>query len=119
VKISVLLALAVILAGCSLFGTKQPDVNIIEKATPVICDLSRKPDSLNLTDTPPTLVMDPDETWGYWFNSELYAALAENLQAMRRWMTQSTDIRATLVDCIEDHNGRLEAEAAEDVEEDG
>lgn len=105
---SILLLLVSSLASCSLFGTKQPDIIINEKPVPVVCDLSRKPDALNLTDTPPTLVMDTDEVWGYWFNSELYAALAENLQAMRRWMTQSTDIRSTLVDCIEDHNGSLE-----------
>jgi len=113
VKSSILLVLAASLASCSLFGTKQPDVIINEKPVPVVCDLSRKPDSLNLTDTPPTLVMNPDEVWGYWFNSELYAALAENLQAMRRWMTQSSDIRSTLIDCIEDHNGSIEEPTAE------
>ena len=96
------------LPGCSLFSTKPPDVTIAERATPVICDTTVKPDFLNLKDTPPTLVMDPNEVWGYWFNSELYAALAENLQAMRRYMSQSRDIRGKLVDCIEGHNASLE-----------
>ena len=52
--------------------------------------------------------MNDAQVWGYWFNSELYAALAENLQAMRSWMSQSTAIRKKLVDCIEDHNARVE-----------
>ena len=92
------------LSGCSLFGTQQPDVNIIERPVPVVCDTSARPDGLDLKDTPPTLVMDTREVWGYWFDSELYAALAENLQAMRTWMTQSRAIRAKLVACIDEHN---------------
>ncbi len=96
------------LPGCSLFGSKPPDVTIAERATPVICDTTPRPDSLNLKDTPPTLVMDTNEVWGYWFNSELYAALAENLQAMRTWMTQSRAITKKLVACIEEHNDQLE-----------
>ena len=107
-----LLVLLGVLPGCSLFGTQQPDIEIREKPTPVVCDMSARPDALNLKDTPPTLVMNPDQVWGYWFNSELYAALAENLQAMRTWMTQSTAIRDTLVDCIEDHNDRVESPPA-------
>ena len=103
-----LLVLLGVLPGCSLFGSKPPDVTIQEKAAPVVCDTSPRPDGLNLKDTPPTLVMNAEEVWGYWFDSELYAALAENLQAMRRWMTQSRDIRKKLVACIDDHNEQLE-----------
>jgi len=106
-----LLVLVGVLPGCSLFGTKLPDVVIEEKPVPVVCSaVTEKPDPLNLKDTPPTLVMNDAEVWGYWFDSELYAALAENLQAMRAWMTQSTTIRGALVDCIESHNDRLEPE---------
>ena len=103
-----LLVLLGVLPGCSLFGTQQPDIEIRERPTPVICDTSPRPDALSLTDTPPTLVMDPDEVWGYWFDSELYAALAENLQAMRTWMTQSSAIRTKLVLCIDDHNAKID-----------
>ncbi len=104
-----LLVLLGVLPGCSLFGgASPPDVNIIERPTLVVCDTSPRPDALDLKDTPPTLVMNEAEVWGYWFNSELYAALAENLQAMRSWMTQSRAIRDKLVACIEDHNDQLE-----------
>ena len=103
-----LLVLLGVLPGCSLFGSKPPDVTIQEKAAPVVCDTSTRPDGLNLKDTPPTLVMNEAEVWGYWFDSELYAALAENLQAMRTWMTQSRAIRKKLVACIDDHNEQLE-----------
>lgn len=96
------------LAGCSLFGSKPPDITIQEKPTPVVCDTSPRPDGLNLKDTPPTLVMNEFEVWGYWFDSELYAAISENVQAMRRWMSQSRDIRKKLVACINDHNEQLE-----------
>jgi len=107
-KAAAALVLLGVLPGCSLFSSKPPDVTIQERATPVICDTSPRPDPLNLKDTPPTLVMDPNEVWGYWFNSELYAALAENLQAMRSWMTQSRAIRSKLVACIDDHNSSVE-----------
>ena len=103
-----LLVLLGVLPGCSLFGSTPPDVFIQEKAAPVVCDTSPRPDALDLKDTPPTLVMDPAEVWGYWFNAELYAALAENLQAMRTWMTQSRAIRTKLVACITEHNDQLE-----------
>lgn len=99
----------VALSGCSLFGSKPPDVEIRERSTPVVCDTSARPDALNLKNTPPTLVMDGSEIWGYWFDSELYAALAENLQAMRTYMSQSRSIRRKLVACIEDHNQGITA----------
>ena len=92
------------LSGCSLFGARQPDVNIVERPVPVVCDTSPRPGALDLKDTPPTLVMDTNEVWGYWFSADLYGALAENLQAMRAWMTQSRAIRSKLVACIEEHN---------------
>ncbi len=108
IKAGAALVLLGVLPGCSLFGTKPPDVTIAERATPVVCDTTPRPDALDLKDTPPTLVMDPNEIWGYWFNSELYAALAENLQAMRSYMTQSRAIRKKLVACIDDHNASVE-----------
>jgi len=105
------LVLVLVLPGCSLFGSKPPDIQIQEKPTPVVCSaVTERPDPIDTKDTPPTLVMNDAQVWGYWFNSELYAALAENLQAMRTWMTQATAIRNKLVDCIEDHNARVDAE---------
>lgn len=106
-RVGLALGLLITLPACSLLGTQPPDVEIREKPTPVVCDTTEKPEPLDLTDTPPTLVLGPDEVWGYWFDSELYAALAENLQAMRRYMTQQRSIRDKLVDCIEDHNARV------------
>lgn len=103
-KAGALLVILATLPACSLFGARDIDVQVTEKIVPVVCDTSTRPDALNLKDTPPTLVMDPNEVWGYWFNSELYAGIAENLQAMRRYMTQSNDIRVKLVRCIDEHN---------------
>lgn len=108
IKAGAALVLLGVLPGCSLFGSKPPDVTIQEHATPVVCDTTPRPDALDLKDTPPTLVMDPTEVWGYWFNSELYAALAENLQSMRTYMTQSRAIRKKLIKCIDDHNVSVE-----------
>ncbi len=108
IKAAAALVLLGVLPGCSLFGTKPPDVTIEERPTIVVCDTSPRPDALDLKDTPPTLVMDPNEIWGYWFDSELYAALAENLQAMKTWMTQASSIRRKLVACIDDHNAGVE-----------
>ena len=106
-----LLVLVGVLPGCSLFGTTPPDIIIDEKPVPIVCSATtERPDELNLGDTPPTLVMNDAQVWGYWFNSELYAVLAENLQSMRTWMTQSSAIRGKLVECIDGHNDRLEAE---------
>ena len=99
-------------SGCSLFSPKPPDVVIRENPVPVVCSsIDQAPDALELPAPPPTLVMDPAETWGYWFPSELYAALAENLQAMRRYMRQLRGINSSLVDCIESHNGALDPAA--------
>lgn len=102
------LVLVALLPGCSLFGSKPPDIQIQEKPTPVVCSaVTEKPDALDLGDTPPTLVLNTtNETWGYWFDANLYGVLAENLQAMRAWMNQSSSIRQKLVDCIESHNAR-------------
>jgi hypothetical protein len=108
-KLGPVLVLLGVLPGCSLFGSKPPDVTIQEKATVVVCDTTPRPDALDLKDTPPTLVMDPAEVWGFWFSPDLYAALAENLQAMRAWMTQARAIRTKLVACIDDHNAKVNA----------
>lgn len=103
------------LAGCSLFSPKPADVVINEKPTIVICSATtQKPDALNLKDTPPTMVMDADEVWGYWFSSDLYGALAENLQAMRAYQMQQRAIRKQLVACIEDHNKTVPDEETPD-----
>lgn len=110
-KAGALLLLLATLPACSLFGARDIDVQVTEKIVPVVCDTSAKPDALDLQDTPPTLVMNPAQVWGYWFDAGLYAALAENLQAMRRWMTQSSDIRTKLVKCIDDHNAAAEPPA--------
>jgi hypothetical protein len=104
-----LLVLLGVLPGCSLFTASPPDVTIQEKPTPVVCDTTAVPDPIDTKDTPPTLVMNPAQVWGYWFDSELYAAIAENLQAMRRWMDQATAIRKKLVACIDDHNRKAQA----------
>ncbi len=102
-----LLVLIATLPACSLFGPHDVDVEIREKATPVVCDLTARPDALDLIDTPPSVVLNTEtEIWGFWFDPELYGALAENLQAMRRWMNQSSSIRGKLVKCIDDHNAR-------------
>ncbi len=106
--IRVVLLVMLLGSGCSLFSPKPPDVVIREKPVPVVCSsIDQKPDGLELQDTPPTLVLDASETWGYWFSSELYAALAENLQALRRYMKQLRGINSSLVDCIESHNGGI------------
>jgi len=90
-------------SGCTLF---QPKIEIREVQAAVVCDVTDKPDALDLKNTPPTLVMNDAQVWGYWFSADLYAALAENIQAMRRWMKQSSAIRSKLVECIESHNSR-------------
>ena len=106
--IRVALFVLLLVPGCSLFSPKPPDVVIRENPVPVVCSsIDQKPDGLELQDTPPTLVLDASETWGYWFSSELYAALAENLQALRRYMKQLRGINSSLVDCIESHNGGI------------
>ena len=103
--IRVALFVLLLVPGCSLFSPKPPDVVIRENPVPVVCSsIDQKPDALDLEDTPPPLVLDETETWGFWFPSELYAALAENLQAMRRYMRQLRGINSSLVDCIETHN---------------
>lgn len=112
-KRATLLVFLGVLPGCSLFGAKQPDIEIREKPTPVVCDTSARPDALNLKDTPPTLVMDPAQVWGFWFSPDLYGALAENLQAMRRYMEQGRDVRAKLIDCIDGHNAKIADEPPE------
>lgn len=97
------------LSGCSLFSPKPADVVINEKPVPVVCsNIGQKPDALVLKDTPPTIVLGPGEAWGFWFDPNLYSALAENLQAMRRNMNQQRKIRTYLASCIEDHNATIE-----------
>ena len=106
IKVLTLTIALIMLQACS----KAPRIEIREQPVPVICDLSARPDALDLTDTPPTLVQDPAGVWGFWFSPDLYAGMAENLQAMRRWMKQSNDVRAKLIECIEDHNAAAQTE---------
>ena len=102
------LLLVVWLPGCSLFSPKAPDVVIQEKPIAIVCGaVTNKPDALDLQDTPPTIVLGPGEIWGYWFSPDLYAALAENIQALRRYMAQQRRIRDALADCIESHNDQV------------
>ena len=101
--------LVVVLAGCQLF---LPEIEIRENQVAVICNTTARPEALDLKETPPTLVMNEAGIWGYWFNAEHYAALAENIQAMRRWMKQSNAIRDKLITCIETHNAQSGAQDA-------
>lgn len=99
------------LPGCSLLSPKPADIVVKPEPVPVICGaVHNKPDALQLKDTPPTVALGPGEVWGYWFTPDLYAALAENLQAMRAYMIQQRTIRGTLVKCITDHNDKIKAE---------
>lgn len=95
-----------IFSGCS---PAHVPIEIREAPVPLVCDVVKRPDALALKDTPPTLVLNEGGAWGYWFDAELYAALAENIQAMRRWMNQSKAIREALVACIESNNERAGA----------
>ena len=90
-------ALALLLVGCP-WNDRAP---LIEDPLPIICETWAKPDALNLKDTPPTLVQNKAGAWGFWFSPDDYADLAENIQAMARWMGQSKAIRNKLVECIE------------------
>lgn len=108
-RVVIALGLLITLPACSLFGSKPPDVSIREDPVPVVCDTSARPEPVDAVDTPPSVVFDAETAvWGYWFPPDLYAALAENLQSMRRYMRQSRAIRTKLVDCIDDHNAALE-----------
>ena len=96
------------LPGCSLFSPKPPDVVIQEKPVAIVCGaLTNKPDGLDLKDTPPTVILGPGDVWGYWFSPDLYAALAENIQALGRYIRQQQGIRKALADCIESHNDQV------------
>ena len=110
-KTVIALVLLGMLPGCAAFSPKPADVNIVENPVPVICGaVNNKPDALELIDTPPTLTLGPDEIWGYWFSPDLYGSIAENLQAMRRYMKQQRKIRDTIIECITDHNASVDDE---------
>lgn len=109
------------LAGCA--GTTV--VDIAEPPPPVVCEREPVVDVINLKDTPPTLIAEdpfrlegtpplwlpnPDANFGYWFSSDLYASLAENLQAMRKNATQLRAVVRYYRACIIDHNAALAAE---------
>jgi hypothetical protein len=111
VKAGVTLLFLLALPGCSLLSPKPADIVIKPEPVLVICGaVHNKPDALDLKDTPPTVALGPNRVWGYWFTPDLYAALAENLQAMRAYMTQQRAIRGTLVKCITDHNDKIKTE---------
>lgn len=105
-----------LLVGCA---AKPADIIIEENQTPVVCVQEPRVDVIDINDTPPTTVLkEPfllnDEgrpiavnsaaEWGWWFDSELYAALAENLQAMRKNSRQLRSVIGYYKSCIDDHN---------------
>jgi len=117
-----ILLLTSLLVGCA---AKPADIVIEENQTPVVCVQEPRVDVINLHDTPPTSVLrepfllddegrpvkvNPDAEWGWWFDSELYAALAENLQAMRKNARQLRAITRYYKSCMDDHNEALKAE---------
>lgn len=108
-KLGLSLLLPGVLAGCSLFSPKPADIVVQEKPVRLICSATtQKAEPLVLKDTPPTLVLNTEqEAWGYWFNPDLYASLAENLQAMRRHSQQLRQISQSIASCIDDHNATI------------
>lgn len=107
------------MAGC---GTT---IEVTEPPPPVVCDRVPQVDIINLKDTPPTLIAEdpfvlqgtpplwlpnPDANYGYWFSSDLYASLAENLQQMRKNAQQLRAVARYYRACIEDHNANLAEE---------
>lgn len=109
-KMVIALGLLATLPACSLLGARPPDVSIREQPTQIVCDTTARPEPIDTQDTPPETVFDAEAgMWGYWFSPALYAALAENLQAMRRYMEQSRDIRAKLIRCLDEHNAGVAA----------
>lgn len=105
------LAVVALLAGCA---SGPPPITVDEPPPPVVCTQDPKPDRVTLKDTPPRVVLDAETgTWGYWFATDLYASLAENLQTLRRYQRQLRAVGTYYRSCIEDHNRRL-AESADE-----
>lgn len=99
------LALFATLAACA---SRPPPITIDEPAPPVVCTQEPRPDHVDMQDTPPRVVFDAEtEIWGYWFSPAEYAALAENLQTLRRYGRQLRAVGAYYKACIDDHNRRL------------
>lgn len=111
---------AILNTGCA--GT---EIVVGEPPPPVVCTQLPNVDIINLVDTPPTLVaLEPftlqgtpplwlpnqNATYGYWFSSDLYASLAENLQQMRKNASQLRAVGRYYRACIQDHNAALAAE---------
>jgi len=105
-----------LLVGCA---AKPADIVIEENQTPVVCVQEPRVDIINMQDTPPTTVLrepflldgegrptahNPAAEWGWWFDSDLYAALAENLQAMRKNARQLRAVMRYYKSCMDDHN---------------
>jgi len=116
------LLLISLLMGCA---AKPADIVIEENQTPVVCVQEPRVDIIDIHDTPPTSVLkepfiidtdgrptavNPAAEWGWWFDSELYAALAENLQAMRKNSRQLRSVIGYYKSCMDDHNEALTAE---------
>ncbi len=101
-------AAAIVVAGCA---SKPEPIQVRERQTPVVCDRTPRVDQVSIQDTPPRVVYDQEtEQWGFWQDSANYAALAENLQAMRQNATQLRAVIRYYVGCIADHNARISAE---------
>lgn len=113
---------AITLLFLSLISGCGTTIEIDEPPPPVVCNREPVVDVINLDDTPPTAVLrdpfildeegkpvavNPNAEWGWWFDSNLYAGLAENLQQMRKNATQLRAVARYYRACIEDHNANL------------
>lgn len=109
------------LAGCA----SQPDINVEANRSPLVCNQTPRVDNVNLADTPPTAVekdpylideeaqsiqRNPNAEWGWWFDSNGYADLADNLQVLRRHARQLRAVGAYYATCIEQHNAKIAEE---------
>lgn len=98
-------AVVALLAGCA---SRPPPITVDEPPPPVVCTQEPRPDRITLTDTPPRVVLDVETgQYGYWFSTDLYAGIAENLQTMRRYQRQQRAVGVYYRQCIDDHNRRL------------
>ncbi len=98
-------AVFLLLVGCA---SRPPPITVDEPPPPVVCTQTPKPDRVTLKDTPPRVVLDAETgQYGYWFATDLYAGIAENLQTLRRYQGQLRAVGAYYRRCIDDHNRRL------------
>ena len=99
----IIVTLALLLSGCSLFDVKPTQPVTIYKTLPITCNV-KKPDPIVPLNVDIQMVQDTEGVWWVAVDAQSYMNLAQNNQEVLRYIRDLQAYADVLNKCIEDSN---------------